>query len=86
MVEKPNDAMVDVGYFLAMVEKLALLRQKYFDQKMLLVPLYRRTGLLFNEIHMSHLGPTTPYCEGISPLGYWQKVNQSPTQTKPYTK
>ena len=21
---------------------------------------------------------------GISPLGYWQKVNQSPTQTKPY--
>ena len=23
-------------------------------------------------------------CEGISPLGYWQKVNQSPTQTKPY--
>ena len=22
-------------------------------------------------------------CEGISPLGYWQKVNQSPTQTKP---
>ena len=26
----------------------------------------------------------TPPCEGISPLGYWQKVNQSPTQTKPY--
>ena len=26
-------------------------------------------------------------CEGIiSPLGYWQKVNQSPTQTKPYNK
>ena len=24
-------------------------------------------------------------CEGISPLGYWLKVNQSPTQTKPYT-
>ena len=24
------------------------------------------------------------YCEGISPLGYWQEVNQSPTQTKPY--
>ena len=23
-------------------------------------------------------------CEGISPLGYWQKVNQSPTQTKLY--
>ena len=23
-------------------------------------------------------------CECISPLGYWQKVNQSPTQTKPY--
>ena len=23
-------------------------------------------------------------CEGISPLGYWQKVNQSPPQTKPY--
>ena len=23
-------------------------------------------------------------CEGISPLGYWQKVNQSPTQTKHY--
>ena len=23
-------------------------------------------------------------CEGISPLGYWQKLNQSPTQTKPY--
>ena len=24
-------------------------------------------------------------CEGIiSPLGYWQKINQSPTQTKPY--
>ena len=23
-------------------------------------------------------------CEGISPLGYWQKVNQSTTQTKPY--
>ena len=23
-------------------------------------------------------------CEGISPLGYWQKVNQSPTQTKQY--
>ena len=23
-------------------------------------------------------------CEGISPLGYWRKVNQSPTQTKPY--
>ena len=21
--------------------------------------------------------------KGISPLGYWQKVNQSPTQTKP---
>ena len=25
-------------------------------------------------------------CEGISSLGYWQKVNQSPTQTKPYNK
>ena len=26
----------------------------------------------------------TTQCEGISPLGYWQKVNQSPTtQTKP---
>ena len=24
-------------------------------------------------------------CEGISPLGYWQKVNQSPTQSKPYS-
>ena len=23
-------------------------------------------------------------CEGISPLGYLQKVDQSPTQTKPY--
>ena len=23
-------------------------------------------------------------CEGSSPLGYWKKVNQSPTQTKPY--
>ena len=23
-------------------------------------------------------------CEGISPLGSWQKVNQSPTQNKPY--
>ena len=23
-------------------------------------------------------------CEGISPLGYWQEFNQSPTQTKPY--
>ena len=23
-------------------------------------------------------------CEGISPLGYWRKVNQSPTETKPY--
>ena len=23
-------------------------------------------------------------CEGISPLGYWQQVNQSPTQTEPY--
>ena len=23
-------------------------------------------------------------CEGISPLGYWQKVNQSPTQTNAY--
>ena len=23
-------------------------------------------------------------CEGISPLGYLQEVNQSPTQTKPY--
>ena len=23
-------------------------------------------------------------CEGINPLGYWKKVNQSPTQTKPY--
>ena len=23
-------------------------------------------------------------CEGISSLGYWQKVNQSPTQAKPY--
>ena len=22
--------------------------------------------------------------EGISPLGYWQMVNQSPTQTKSY--
>ena len=28
--------------------------------------------------------PRTWLCEGISPLGYWQKVNQSPTQTKPY--
>ena len=25
-------------------------------------------------------------CEGISPLGYWQKVNRSPTQTKRYNK
>ena len=25
-------------------------------------------------------------CENISPLGYWQKVHQSPTQTKPYNK
>ena len=23
-------------------------------------------------------------CEVISPFGYWRKVNQSPTQTKPY--
>ena len=23
-------------------------------------------------------------CEVISPLGYWQKVSPSPTQTKPY--
>ena len=23
-------------------------------------------------------------CEGISLLDYWQEVNQSPTQTKPY--
>ena len=23
-------------------------------------------------------------CEGISPLGYWQMVNISPTQTRPY--
>ena len=23
-------------------------------------------------------------CERISLLGYWQEVNQSPTQTKPY--
>ena len=23
--------------------------------------------------------PSTGYCEGISPLGYCQKVNQSPT-------
>ena len=23
-------------------------------------------------------------CEVIGPLGYWQKVNRSPTQTKPY--
>ena len=23
-------------------------------------------------------------CEGISPLGYWQKVDPSPTQTKLY--
>ena len=23
-------------------------------------------------------------CEGISPLGDWQKVHQSPTLTKPY--
>ena len=23
-------------------------------------------------------------CEGISPLGYLQKVNQSPNETKPY--
>ena len=28
--------------------------------------------------------PRTRGCEGISPLGYWQKVTQSPTQTKPY--
>ena len=25
-------------------------------------------------------------CECISPLGYWQKVNPSPTQTKPYNR
>ena len=25
-------------------------------------------------------------CEGISPLGYWCKVNQSPAQTKPYSR
>ena len=24
------------------------------------------------------------FCENASPLGYWQKVNQWPTQTKPY--
>ena len=29
-------------------------------------------------------GVTRDYCEGIRPLGYLQKVNQSPTQTKPY--
>ena len=23
-------------------------------------------------------------CQGISTLGYWKKVNQSPTQTNPY--
>ena len=23
-------------------------------------------------------------CEGIGPLGYWQKVDRSPTETKPY--
>ena len=26
------------------------------------------------------------FCEGISPLGYWWKINQSPAQTKPYNK
>ena len=36
-----------------------------------------------DECGMEKFG-TTRICEGISPLGYWQKVNQSPTQTKPY--
>ena len=29
-------------------------------------------------------GTGTALCEGITPLGYWLKVNQLPTQTKPY--
>ena len=33
---------------------------------------------------LAGLSPFAPQCEGIGPLGYWWKVNQSPTQTKPY--
>ena len=39
-----------------------------------------RKGLCRQVLHIGRAGK----CEGISPLGYLQKVNQSPTQTKPY--
>ena len=33
-----------------------------------------------NSRPTTHGLSTTPFVKGISPLGYWEKVNQSPTQ------
>ena len=47
---------------------------------------YRNPLSVLREMYipLPSLPVHTYYCEGISLLGYWQEVNQSPTQTKPY--
>ena len=43
-----------------------------------------KNGILFATQFYRMYGTGTALCEGITPLGYWLKVNQLPTQTKPY--
>ena len=46
--------------------------------------LYVPTPMFFYNLWGPRESDSSTICEGISPLGYWQKVNGSPTQTKPY--
>ena len=48
------------------------------------MPLLKKLKV-YTRNSFSNFITNTPLCEDISPLGYWQKVNQSSTtQTKPY--
>ena len=41
-------------------------------------------GEIRNSRAKAHVLPSSPFVKALySPLGYWQKVNQSPTQAKP---
>ena len=58
--------------------------QSYFGDKLLEIRVIVWTNYLKLECIFPQNGTAVLKGSSISPLGYWQKVNQSPTQTKPY--
>ena len=56
----------------------------YFGDKLLEIRVIVWTNYLKLECIFPQNGTAVLKGSSISPLGYWQKVNQSPTQTKPY--